>query len=235
MNEKLDSRINNALFDYIEDNEIVSVGDSVLGEQFLMNLINKIKKQRLGIKLIPSSNRFQKIISKNKVQLANFDEDEIDLAIDFVDSVDKQFDFVKQNSSSLVRDKMIALSAVESIVVTEEKNYSEELNRVIPVESIEFGLKKTLIQLENFGKASIRMFNGKKVSTETGFIVIDVQIDGVYQLEDIEFELKNVPGVLETGLFIKMADRVILQGKNISIKSRIQENKLAKLIRSPLH
>ena len=65
--------------------------------------------------------------------------------------------------------------------------------------------------------------------TETGHYVIDVNVDEIYSLEDLEFQAKDIPGVLETGLFIGYADRVLLHNGRLDMLSRLDYSKQNKL------
>ena len=67
----------------------------------------------------------------------------------------------------------------------------------------------------------LREKNNAAFKTETGNYVIDVDVDEIYSLEDLEFQSKDVPGVLETGLFIGYADRVLLHNGKLQKLSRM--------------
>ena len=82
----------------------------------------------------------------------------------------------------------------------------------------------------NLGEANLRKKLGKPVRTETNHYIIDVKIDEIYGLDDLEFKAKDVPGVLETGLFIGYADRILLHGKKgLQVKSRMDYSKQNKI------
>ena len=80
-------------------------------------------------------------------------------------------------------------------------------------------------QLEKLGMAKARERNGKMFKTETGHYIIDVNVDEIYSLEDLEFQAKDIPGVLETGLFIGYADRVLLHNGKLDMLSRLDYSK----------
>ena len=68
--------------------------------------------------------------------------------------------------------------------------------------------------------------NGQPALSETGNQFINVKIDEVYSVEDIEYMAKRIPGVLETSLFVGYADRVILTGSTLTVKSRLTNPEL---------
>ena len=117
---------------------------------------------------------------------------------------------------------MIAQSAGTLIVVADESALVEKLRGTIPFEIATFGWKRTLNQLDVWGKARRREMNGIPFKTETGNYVIDVDVDGIFSYDDLEFETRNIPGVLETGLFLGYADKVVLRGAQLRLLSRTE-------------
>ena len=79
-----------------------------------------------------------------------------------------------------------------------------------------------LIQLQGLGEAELRMESGKKFKTESGNYLVDININEISSTEDLEFQAKDIPGVIETGLFIGYADRILSFGEKIKAKSRMR-------------
>ncbi len=210
---------------YVSNNMVLSFGTSPEGIRFIKKLALKIEEEEINISVVPTNNRIAELLTDLDIKTTSINDKEIDLAIEFVDLVDKEFNFVERESGSFVRDKMIAQSAAELIVITEAKNYGKPLKGLIPFEVCHFGWKRTLLQLEKLGTAKIREKNRKLFKTETGHYVIDVNVDEIYSLEDLEFQAKDIPGVLETGLFIGYADRVLLHNGGLDMLSRLDYSK----------
>ncbi|MBI4044478.1 MAG: ribose-5-phosphate isomerase A [Candidatus Diapherotrites archaeon] len=216
---------------YIKDGDVVSIGTSKAGEVFLKQLALALELDHIpinSIRFVPTSNRLAVIARQLEIPVTTINDQEIDFAVEFVDQVDRDFNFVKRDSSSLVRDKMIAQSAENLVVVAEEKNFVRKIRGHIPFEIAFFGWKRTLNQLEAFGHARIRegkknddgSNSGRKLKTETGHYIVDVDCDKVFSLEDLEYKAKEVPGVLETGLFLGYADRIVLHNGRVRVLSR---------------
>lgn len=207
---------------YVHNGSVVSVGASHLGEQFLRQLVWRLEQHNLEILFVPTSIHLAELASELKLPLASIDEHEIDLAIDFASQVDEQYNFLKTDSHSLVRDKMIGQSADELIVACEKNGFVHRLNGAMAVEIAAFGYRRTLLQLEKLGKTALKTVNGKPFETESQNLLAVVQIDSAYALEDINFSAKEIPGVVETGLFVGLADRVVLFNPGIEVKSRMR-------------
>ena len=220
-----DDIIEALLSKYVKSNQVVAFGTSEISEKFLKNVAMKIESENFIIEIAPSSLDLASIAASLGLKIANIDEKEVDVAIEFASCADEDFTFIKKDTSSLVRDKMIAQSAIEMLVVCAEENFKKSVHGVIPFEIAPFGWKRTLTQLDELGEAKIREFRNDFFKTEGGNYIIDVDIDDVYSLDDIEYETKDIPGVIETGLFIGYADRVLLHNGKISVKSRMDFSK----------
>jgi len=206
---------------YIKPESVIAFGTSSLSEVFLKKIALKIEDEKTGIKVIPTSHRIAEILSSLNIPTASISDHEVDVAFEFVSSINKDFDFVKKESASFVRDKMIAQSAEELIVITEKENFVDKILGIIPCEIESFGWKRTLIQLEKLGKASLRKIGKTEYRTETNHLVADVEIDEIYDLDEIEMQAKEIPAVIETGLFLGYADRIILHNHGLEVKSRL--------------
>ena len=205
--------LDSLLIRLIEDDSIIALGSSTYAENFIKKLALHINTNELMVKILPTSFKISKLLQEYKIPAADLNEDEIDLAIEFSESVDKSLNFVKTNTTSLIRDKIIASSALELIVATHLEELEKKLSRLIPVEISEFGIKKTLLLLDQFGKVRLRTKKKQPIKTESGNFLADVLIDKIHDLQDMDYELKKIPGVVETGLFFGFADKVILKKK----------------------
>ena len=220
-----DEHVEGFIVRYIKDGDVVSIGSSDLGEKFLKSLAMALEKEHIPInqiEFVPTSMRNATLASSMGIPIADINEKDIDVAIEFVDQVDPNYNFIKRNSLSLVRDKMIAQCAGILVVIANEGNFVDRLKGTIPFEVATFGWKRTQNQLDTYGRARRRETNGVPFKTETGNYIIDVVFDSIFNYEELETETKNIPGVLETGLFIGYADKIIIHGKKIELMSRTE-------------
>jgi len=205
---------------YIKHGDHVGIGSSALGIKFLKKMALKKEIENLDLKIVPTSAEMTYILKQLNLEACSLEEKEIDIAIEFADLADHNYNFIKKDSKSFVRDKMIAQSAETLIIVLEKKNFVSKMFGVVPFEVSPFWWKRTKLQLESFGAARERKTESM-VKTESGNYIIDVLTDSIPSPEEFEFQAKEIPGVLETGLFVGYADRVILCNGKIEVKSRI--------------
>jgi len=210
---------------YIKPGMILSFGASQESEVFLKKIAFMMEEKKIKLSVVPTSHAIAKILSDLHIPKASLNEHEIDLAFEFASQIDFDFNYIKTDSLSFIRDKMIAQSAEELIVIADKKNFVQRLHGIVPCEIVHFGCQRTIVQLEKLGQVKLRKINEKEVRTETNHLIADVLVDEVYDLDEIEFQAKEVPGVIETGLFIGYADRIILHNHSLEVKSRLDFDK----------
>ena len=140
----------------------------------------------------------------------------IDLAIDGADEVDTAFQLIKGGGACHVQEKLVATLAKRFVVVVDSSKLVERLNLgfQLPVEvlpSAWIQVQKSLSRLS--GTADLRMAVRKAgpVITDQGNLVLDVSFQkGISEPEDLERRINNIPGVLENGLFVNLADEVLV-------------------------
>ena len=142
--------------------------------------------------------------------------DRIDLAIDGADEVDPAFQLIKGGGACHVQEKLVAARAERFVVVVDSTKLVERLNLdfLLPVEVLPGAWRQVQQRLSAMsGKAELRMANRKAgpVVTDQGNLVLDVRFDGgIANPLDLERTINNIPGVLENGLFVNLADEVLV-------------------------
>ena len=220
----LDEHVEELLEKYVKDDQIISFGTGPLNKVFLKKLALYVEDNNLNISVVPTSHALGELCAQLKMKTASLDDVEVDIAFDFVDQVNRDFDYISNETTSLIRDKMIAKEAGELIIVCEEKNFVDMLFGIFTLEVNPFAVKKTIVHAMNLGEATLREINGQPVKSETGNYFIDIKFDQIYSVSDLDYQAKNIPGVLETSLFIGYADRVLLHSdEKVLVRSRMTQ------------
>ncbi|WP_320668401.1 ribose-5-phosphate isomerase RpiA [Prochlorococcus sp. MIT 1307] len=142
--------------------------------------------------------------------------DHIDLAIDGADEVDSHFQLIKGGGACHVQEKLVASLAERFVIVVDSTKLVECLNLSfkLPVEVLPSAWRQVQNNLAKLnGIADLRMAKCKAgpVITDQGNLVLDVSFEGgIQNPEELESEINNIPGVLENGLFVNMADEVLV-------------------------
>jgi len=142
--------------------------------------------------------------------------DRIDLAIDGADEVDPAFQLIKGGGACHVQEKLVAARAERFVVVVDSTKLVDRLNLefLLPVEVLPAAWRQVQQQLAAMkGHAELRMAHRKAgpVVTDQGNLVLDVRFEaGITNPVDLERSINNIPGVLENGLFVNLADEVLV-------------------------
>ncbi len=167
------------------------------------------------IRGIPTSFQSSVLARELRIPLASLDEvDRIDVAIDGADEVAPDLTLIKGGGAAHTREKIVDSLADEFIVVVDETKLVDKLGSKspVPVEVVPFGLVPVLHALERLGGVpELRMGVRKAgpVVTDQGNFVVDVKFDSIPDPAGLERTINNIPGVLENGLFVGVAHRVL--------------------------
>jgi ribose 5-phosphate isomerase A len=141
--------------------------------------------------------------------------DHIDLAIDGADEVDPQRNLIKGGGACHTREKLVDSRARRFVVVVDETKLSDVLgsNFPLPVEVLPEAYRQVMDILRGFGaRPELRMAVRKAgpVVTDQGNLVVDATFDAIADPAVMEARINNIPGVLDNGLFVGMADEVLV-------------------------
>lgn len=139
----------------------------------------------------------------------------IDLAIDGADEVDPSRNLIKGGGACHTREKLVDSRADRFVVVVDETKLSDVLGSrfALPVEVLPQAYRQVMDNLRGLGaRPELRMAIRKAgpVVTDQGNLVVDATFDAITDPADLEARINNIPGVLENGLFVGMADEVLV-------------------------
>lgn len=132
--------------------------------------------------------------------------DHIDLAVDGVDEIDKNFNAIKGGGAALFREKIVADIAKEVIWIYDESKDVEKLGKFnLPVEILPFGYSHTVRKLTEAGlNPVIRKKDGEILITDNHNYIADLHLGYGFDIEGVKEKLVNIVGVVEYGLFLNM-------------------------------
>jgi ribose 5-phosphate isomerase A len=138
---------------------------------------------------------------------------ELDLAIDGADEIDPRLRLVKGGGGALLREKIVVAAARRFVVVAETGKRVDRLGETfrLPVEVARFGWEDTRRRLlRRLPEAELRVADGAPFVTDEGHHILDCPLPPGTDPDSLADDLRRVPGVLEHGLFIGMAERALL-------------------------
>lgn len=169
-----------------------SFSDSVVRncEFICTSLQIKIDAERKGLK----------ILDETKIPF-------LDVVIDGADQIDRDFFMIKGGGGALLREKILYYSSKKTVIVGDFSKFVTVFSRSLPIEVIPFGRTAVIhFLVEMGGKPFLRtMEKGYPYLTENGNIILDTMFANFNDVLDLEKKIRKIPGVLETGFFIKPA------------------------------
>lgn len=201
---------------YIEDGMVVGLGTGSTVD-FALRKIGEMVKTGLKIEGVPTSLKTKRLATELKIPLVELDDHtEIDLTVDGADEVDSNLNLIKGGGGALTREKIIAFHSKKVIIIVDETKIVKGLgcDCSLPVEITRFGWSATKKTLEGLGcKAELRRIMEEAFITDNQNYIVDCDFGKIADPEALEKEINNTPGVLENGLFIGLADEVIVGSK----------------------
>jgi ribose 5-phosphate isomerase A len=157
------------------------------------------------------------------ISLTALDETpELDLTIDGADEIAPDLTLIKGGGGALLHEKIVAAASARMIVIADESKWVSELGRFpLPIEVVPFGLAATRLAVEAAAAASggrvsallRRTKDGNPFVTDSGHWILDVPLERIADPKSLADRLAAIPGVVEHGLFIGLADVAILAGR----------------------
>jgi ribose 5-phosphate isomerase A len=144
----------------------------------------------------------------------------LDLTVDGADELDDQLRLIKGGGGALLREKIVATASERMIVIADASKRVARLGEFpLPVEVARFGLAATRNMLSVLaaevgceGDIMLRTEAGEPFLTDNGNYILDCAFGRIDNPEALDATLKRVPGVLETGLFLGIADAAVIAG-----------------------
>jgi ribose 5-phosphate isomerase A len=209
----------NASAERVQDGMLVGLGTGSTAAYFVYALAQRIQNGLHIAGAIPSSQATRDLASSLDIPLTDLDtHPEIDLYVDGADEIDPQLHLLKGAGGALVREKIVATAAQSFIVIADiTKQVPQLVHRFpIPVEVVPFGMTPTRKRLEALGATvTLRQLAGTIFITDNNNVVLDCTFpNGISDLDALQSAIKNIVGVVETGLFLHIAKEAIIGGPN---------------------
>ncbi|QGY01642.1 ribose-5-phosphate isomerase RpiA [Methylobacterium mesophilicum SR1.6/6] len=174
----------------------------------------------LDILGVPTSEATRAQAEAGGIRLATLDEQpELDLTIDGADEVDPQLRLIKGGGAALLREKIVAFASRRMVVIADAAKRVTTLGAFpLPIEVNPFGLTATHRAVEAAvagagcrGAVRLRLRpDGGAIVTDGGHHILDAHLGAIPDPDALGAALWAVPGVVEHGLFLGIADAAIL-------------------------
>jgi ribose 5-phosphate isomerase A len=205
----------------VRDGMKLGLGTGSTAKHFV-DLLGEKVRAGLDVVGVPTSEATRAQAEQCGVRLTTLDEiDRLDLTVDGADEIDGALNLVKGGGGALLREKIVAAASDRMIVIADETKWVDALGRFpLPVEVIPFGLAATRRAMAGaFAESGVsgqmvlrKGKDGHVFVTDGGHWIIDAHLGRIEDAPRLADRLSLIPGVVEHGLFIGLADTAVLAG-----------------------
>ncbi|MGB9719643.1 MAG: ribose-5-phosphate isomerase RpiA [Candidatus Anstonellales archaeon] len=202
---------------YVKNEMVVGLGSGSTAKLFIELLANKVKRQKLCIKCVPTSydtEMFALECGLDVVPIAGVKK--IDVAVDGADYVCKEY-AIKGGGGALAREKVVGYFAEEFIIIVDSSKTRRRSK--VPIEVLPFAYSTVMAELEkNKITTSLRMSKTKlgPVVTDNGNFILDAGME-IENAKESEKWLDSIPGVVANGIFTKFSKILVGEDSKVEI------------------
>ncbi|XGA33055.1 ribose-5-phosphate isomerase RpiA [Virgibacillus sp. CBA3643] len=205
---------------YIEDGMKVGLGSGST-VYWMIKKLGEYVEQGLDVTGVPTSETTAHWAKEFGVALTDFSEiKQLDVTIDGADEVDENLHLIKGGGGALLREKIVASAAKELIIIVDSSKKVAHLGAFpLPVEVVPFGWEVTANNISTLGcEPKLRQKDGEVFVSDNGNYILDCPFDTISDPVKLHKDVKSHVGVVETGLFIGMADKVVVgEGDKVEV------------------
>jgi ribose 5-phosphate isomerase A len=208
---------------YLTDGMKVGLGTGSTAAKFV-DLVGLRVKAGMKLTCVPTSEATRQQAERLRIPLTTLDDTPfLDLTVDGADELDQDLRLIKGGGGALLREKIVATASERMVVISDASKLVVTLGKFpLPVEVVRFGLAATRNMIEVLaadagceGDIKLRhAADGKPFTTDSGNCILDCAFGQIADPEALEEALKLVPGLVETGLFLGIADCAIIAGQD---------------------
>lgn len=205
----------------VQDGMTLGLGSGSTAARFV-DLVGRRVKEGMKLRCVPTSEATRVQAEGLGITLVSLDDQPfLDLTVDGADELDDELRLIKGGGGALLREKIVATASGRMVVIADESKRVATLGKFpLPVEVVRFGLAATRNMMEVLasdagcvGDIKLRLkADGLPLVTDGGNFILDCAFGRIEEPEALDEALKLIPGVVENGLFLGIADAAIIAG-----------------------
>ena len=205
---------------HIKDGYVIGLGSGSTASYAIQEIGKIIRQKKCRIAGVPTSHQSFLLAVECGIPVTSLNEHPtLDLTIDGADQIDKDLNMIKGMGGALAREKIVASASKQNVIVADETKLVKKfgVNHPVPVEVLPFAVAPVMSKIQTIGgKPVLRAGQGKvgPVVTDNGNFILDVWMKSIKNPYELDITLKLIAGVVETGLFLEVADIVYAGTRN---------------------
>jgi ribose 5-phosphate isomerase A len=208
----------------VESGMVLGLGTGSTAAHAVHRLGQRVR-EGLRVRGLPTSEATRSLAEAEGIPLISFaDVTQLDLTLDGADEFDPQLNLIKGGGGALFREKIVAAASRRLVIFADASKRVAQLGRFpLPVEVNPFGWQVTAARIEALGaKVSLRGGARQPFVTDNHGYVLDCAFGTIAEPATLEQQLRAITGVTVTGLFVGMAEAVVLaDGERVETLHRV--------------
>jgi ribose 5-phosphate isomerase A len=196
----------------------IGLGSGRAARAFVKALGERVRSGALRVNGVPTSEETAALARQEGIPLLTLAESGIlELTVDGADEVDPNLELIKGYGRALIREKVVAASSRRLVILVGDEKLVPRLGTrgKLPVEVVPFALPLCERRLRDLGCQPVLYRQGDALFvTDNGNHILDCQIGPIQDAPRLETDIRAIPGVVGTGLFLGMADTVLVGDRN---------------------
>ncbi|MCI0700221.1 MAG: ribose-5-phosphate isomerase RpiA [Planctomycetia bacterium] len=201
----------------IPNDSVIGLGSGRAAWAFVELLGKRVQTGGLRVRGVPTSDATAELATRHGIPLVTLaDADTLAVTVDGADEVDPDLNLIKGYGRALLREKIVAASSQRLVILVGEEKLVPKLGTrgKLPVEVVPFAVPLCTRRLRELGtQPTLWGTNNQPSLTDNGNNILECAIEPIPDAAKLEADIQRIPGVVGTGLFLKMAD-VVLVGDN---------------------
>jgi len=194
---------------FVKDDYVIGLGSGRAATALVKSLSKLIKLKGYNIRGVPTSLQIKLIAEKVGIPLVEADQvDFIDVVFDGADQIDSQKYVIKGGGGALLRENILFNLAKKVVVMADKTKFVKNLTRTVPIEIHPLARNSVTKSIKKLGgESQIRSLDrGYPFFTENGNIILDCDFGTIKNPKILTQKIKQTPGVLESGIFLRKPD-----------------------------
>ena len=190
----------------VKDGEVIGFGSGSTSFLAAYAIADRMKKENIKITAIPTSNEIKLLCCSLNIPTTSLLEQRPDWCFDGADEVDKNNWLIKGRGAAMFKEKLNIANSKKTFILVDKSKFVSNLGEkhYIPVECFPIAINYIKEELYKLGAKEIilrkAIAKDGHIITENGNFILDIKFEKIHK--DLEKQIKLIPGVIETGLFI---------------------------------
>ena len=214
--------------EFINPNKVFGLGTGSTVNYLIKEIHEAYVSKGQSITAVSTSEETTNLARRLGMNIIDLDQvDELDVVIDGADEVDPKNNLIKGGGGALLMEKIVVSHSKQFIVIVDDSKIVSKLGKFpLPIEIVRFGSEKTKSSVEKFlsrlGYQKPKVYfrgapSGKYVTDQQNYI-LDLHLNEIEDVRQMYQGLIRIVGVVEVGLFIDMATKIIIGDTDGSCK-----------------